>query len=175
MIRNKFIILLTMSLFFTNCKQHQTTSLGSHYFKTFENNREMYLDLPDSSRFDAWEKDVHSKYKKYKINHSKLKNINLENVTIKIICAAWCSDTREQVSSFIKIMETLDIPKESIKYHFVNREKKAPGDTFVEKYTFTKVPTFVFFRGALEIGSIIETPAETLEKDLLWILGKKKQ
>ena len=174
MIQNKLFILLTMSLFFTNCKQHQTTSLGIHYFKTFENNREIYSNIPDSAKFDDWDKDIHSQYKKYRIKHSKLKNINTNNVTIKIICAAWCSDTREQVSSFVKIMETLDIPKERIEYHFVNREKKAAGNTFVQNYTFTKVPTFVFFRDSLEIGSIIETPAETLEKDLLWILGTKQ-
>ena len=171
MIRNIYFILLTMGLFFTNCKQHQTTSLGANYFKTFENNRKMYSESPDSSKFDAWEKDVQSKYKKYRIKKSRLKNLNLENVTVKIICAAWCSDTREQVSSFVKIMEILEMPLEKIEYHFVNREKKAPGDSFIENYTFTKVPTFVFYRNDLELGSIIETPAESLEKDLLWILG----
>ena len=174
MTNKTLIYLFIMSLFFTSCKPHQTTSLGKRYFKTFEENRAMYLDTADYVKFDAWEKDIQSKYRKYRVKPSRLKNLNLDSVNIKIICAAWCSDTREQVSAFVKIMERVQFPEDRIGYHFVNREKKAPSDTFVDSYEFTKVPTFVFYRGSQELGSIIETPAETLEKDILWILGKRE-
>ena len=162
-----------MSLFFTNCKQKQITSLGKKYFQTFKENRTMYSGSDDSIKFNAWEKDIQSNYRKYRVRNSKLKNLNMDGVNIKIICAAWCSDTREQASNFVKIMERIQFPEEKIEYHFVDRNKKALNDTFVDSYEFTKVPTFIFYRDSIELGSIIETPAETLEKDILWVLGNK--
>jgi len=36
-----------------------------------------------------------------------------------------------------------------------------------------RVPTFIVYDGIKELGRIIETPAETLEEDLLMILSAK--
>lgn len=47
--------------------------------------------------------------------------------------------------------------------------KKAEGFD-IDQFIIERVPTFIFYKNESEIGRIIETPVETLEKDILNIL-----
>jgi hypothetical protein len=51
----------------------------------------------------------------------------------------------------------------------VNREKQGLSDE-AEELDIEFVPTIIFYKDGSEIGRIVETPAESLEKDLLKIL-----
>ena len=52
----------------------------------------------------------------------------------------------------------------------VNKNKKAEG-TDVDILNIEKVPTIIFFKNGEELGRIIETPNESLEKDMLKIIS----
>ena len=168
------LILTIMGFFLNSCSSKKISYLGKSYLNAFRLSKELYKDSSDIIKFNNWEKEASKQYTKYRAKKSKLNEINIKDASIKIICAAWCSDTRKQVSSFMKVLEAIQFPEDQVSFHFVNKEKKAPGNSFIKDYDFTKVPTFVIYRNNIEIGSIIETPAETLEKDLVWILGKKQ-
>lgn len=92
-----------------------------------------------------------------------------KNLSILVVFATWCGDSKEQVPNFFKIADQAKIS--NVKYLAVNRKKKA-GDIDMSQMDIQFVPTFIVFKGDIEIGRIIETPTYTLENDLVAILKK---
>ena len=122
-----------------------------------------------SEPFDKWYK---KEYLEYNVdNILKGKEELFKDVEIKIVLATWCGDCRREVPRFIKIVNFVKYPKQKIEIISVDRNKKA-GNINIENLNIEKVPTFIFYRKGIEIGRIIETPDQSLEKDCLEILKK---
>lgn len=112
-------------------------------------------------------------YKNYKPDSAiiALLQSKLDNINFEIILGTWCGDSKDQVPRFIKILDLLNFKTENISFlcldHFFKAEGFEKG-----KNDIRKVPTFIIYRNNIEIGRIVETPIQTLEKDLLDILNK---
>ena len=96
----------------------------------------------------------------------------MDAISITIVSGTWCSDSREQVPRFMKILDLIEpvIPEPVL--ICVDRDKKA-ADVPLEELKILKVPTFIIYHDKSEIGRIIETPRTTLEEDFLMILRRK--
>lgn len=94
----------------------------------------------------------------------------LEGVMIQIIFRSTCSDSREQLPRLFKILQELNYDLTSITLIGVNREKKGLSNE-TEGLDIKFVPTIIFYKDGGEIGRIVETPEESLEKDLLKIIS----
>lgn len=94
----------------------------------------------------------------------------LDDISITIVMGTWCSDSREQVPSFYKILDEINYPSEKVKLICVDRKKKGLSNE-ADDLNIELVPTIIFYRNGEEIGRIIETPQESLEKDLLGIVS----
>jgi thiol-disulfide isomerase/thioredoxin len=94
----------------------------------------------------------------------------LEDVTIKIVFRSTCSDSREQLPRLFKILNELNYNVNSITLIGVNREKQGLSNE-AEGLEIELIPTIIFYKEGSEIGRIVETPAESLEKDLLRIFS----
>ncbi|MEE9464218.1 MAG: thioredoxin family protein [Candidatus Neomarinimicrobiota bacterium] len=88
------------------------------------------------------------------------------DVQITIFLGTWCPDSRREVPRFIKLMEYLNYPAESITLITLDRGKHSP-DGGEEGFDIRLVPTFIFYRDSTEVGRIIEKPENSLEDDLL--------
>ena len=69
-----------------------------------------------------------------------------------------------------KILNELNYNVNSITLIGVNREKQGLSNE-TEGLEIELVPTIIFYKDGSEIGRIVETPVESLEKDLLKILS----
>jgi len=95
-----------------------------------------------------------------------------KNVTIQVFFGSWCGDSKDQLPNFVKLTDQAKIKR--VKYFALNRKKIMPQmDTTFFNIQF--VPTFIVYRDGKEIGRIVETPNESLEKDLWSILAIKKE
>jgi len=112
-------------------------------------------------------------YKYYTPDTQKLNQIKplLKNVSFKIIMGSWCGDSREQIPRFIKTLDLMKYKTKKIEIISLDHYFKLNGFDN-EKYGIKKLPTIIVYLKKKEIGRIIETPTETLEKDLLNILTK---
>lgn len=93
---------------------------------------------------------------------------------IIIVLASWCSDTREQLPRFLKIIDFVAVPEDAIRMIAVDRNK-SHGELFETpklELNIERVPTFIIISNGKEVGRIIETPEVSLEADLLKILEK---
>jgi len=123
-----------------------------------------------NSNFDS---AFRAEYPLYKPDESIMKQLasKLNDVTITVVMATWCSDSKEWVPRFYKIMDAIDLPYKNLTLICVDRTKKAPG-TNVYELVVDLVPTFIFYRKNIELGRIIEVPADVMEKEILKILSK---
>jgi len=122
----------------------------------------------DSLFKDTWT----TEYDNYQPDYETLDKLEgkLEDVTIKIVFRSTCSDSREQLPRLFKILNELNYDVNSITLIGVNREKQGLSNE-TEGLEIELVPTIIFYKDGSEIGRIVETPAESIEKDLLKILS----
>ncbi len=88
---------------------------------------------------------------------------------VVVVFGTWCSDSLDHVPRFIKITEALKLPADRVRYIGVDRTKRDP-DGLTDDLHIERVPTFIFMLDGVETGRIIETPNDTLEKDIRAIL-----
>jgi len=92
---------------------------------------------------------------------------------VNVICylGTWCSDSKREVPRFFKALKEAGLPDSVVTMIGVDRQKfSLDGSSMV--YRIERVPTFIFFRNGVEVGRIVESPHESLERDMLNLLGK---
>ena len=127
---------------------------------------------PESIIIDSLFKDTWTtEYNNYQPDYETLDSLEgkLEDITIKIVFRSTCSDSREQLPRLFRILNELNYDVNSISLIGVNREKQGLSNE-TEGLELELVPTIIFYKNGSEIGRIVETPVESLEKDLLKIL-----
>ena len=74
-----------------------------------------------------------------------------------------------EIPRFYRLLDELKFPDEQVTLINVDRKKNGL-EVNVDDLSIELVPTFIIYSGSKEVGRIIESPNETLEKDLLKIL-----
>ena len=102
---------------------------------------------------------------------------NLKDYKIKAFFGSWCGDSRRELPRLYKILEDANYPMNQLEVIGVDRTpeayKKAPNGE--EKgLNIHKVPTFIFYKDGKEVNRIVESPVETLERDILKITSNKR-
>jgi len=112
-------------------------------------------------------------YAAYKPDKKQIKKLKktINDFSITIVMASWCSDSKEQVPRFYKIIDKAKFDYNKLTLIAVDRTKLS-DDVDIEEFDIVYVPTFIVFEDGNEIGRIIETPDISLEQDLLNILLK---
>ena len=115
-----------------------------------------------------------AKYDSYKPDPARVEMLKSkvgENLRIDIYLGLWCSDSRNNVPAFIKILDAAGVAV-PVKFFNVQRKPVKTIKYFSDKYQIEKVPTFIFYSGDKEIGRIIENPTVDLVEDSIAILSK---
>ncbi len=93
----------------------------------------------------------------------------LDGVNVKIVMGTWCHDSKREVPRIHKILSFAGVNQSAIEMIGVDRNKQlASGE--IDGLGLTNTPTFIFYRDGLELNRIVETPVESLEKDMVKIL-----
>jgi len=163
---------LLLALFVSAQNDYQTIELenGSSFLIG-----KIDTDILKMSDNSTWYNKNHADYI---VDESSL-NENKEalySYKILLFMGTWCGDSKREVPRFIKILETLDFPMENLKIVALDRRKenykKSPtGEEW--GLHIIKVPTFIFYCNGKEVNRIVESPIESLEKDMANIIGNK--
>jgi thiol-disulfide isomerase/thioredoxin len=89
---------------------------------------------------------------------------------IDVYLGSWCSDSRDHVPVFLKILDVLDAPGLTVCLYEVGRKAAPEQKYYVEEKSVERVPTFIFYKDGAEKGRIIETPKLSILEDMLAIL-----
>ncbi len=125
-------------------------------------------DAFQNESFSGW---YNSQYTKYEVNNGRLESSKekIKEKSITIVMGTWCGDSRREVPRMLKILDIIDFPKEQVSIINVDRNMKGTSSD-VDSLNIKAVPTFILYEDDKEIGRIIESPEETLEKDLVRIV-----
>jgi thiol-disulfide isomerase/thioredoxin len=82
----------------------------------------------------------------------------------------WCEDSQHQVPGFYQVLEQLKFDEKQVSLIIVDRTKTTPDHLEKDK-NITNVPTFIFYKNGKELQRIVESPVESLEKDMLKIVS----
>lgn len=122
--------------------------------------------------FAAW---FDSQYSAYEPKAQDLASLQgaLQGVTVEAYLGTWCGDSRRQIPKLLKLLELVGVDEKRISLVALSDRslefKQAPGNPEAKRRVH-RTPTIVFLRAEVEIGRIVETPATSLEGDLLAIL-----
>jgi thiol-disulfide isomerase/thioredoxin len=122
-------------------------------------------DFMANSSTSEWYIPGYSAYEPDKTVMEGISSFFDKNLTFTVVLGTWCGDSKEQVPRFFKILDEAGFIANDMNIICVDRKKKADGID-VEQYRIEKVPTFIIYLDENEIGRIIESPLNTLEKDL---------
>jgi hypothetical protein len=92
------------------------------------------------------------------------------DLRIDVYLGLWCSDSRNHVPVFLKILDSAGLSRLKVNFFTVERKKEAGRQFFVPERKVERVPTFLFLVGEDEIGRIVENPLKTILEDMLEIL-----
>jgi len=89
-------------------------------------------------------------------------------VAIEVFLGTWCSDSKDHVAEFFKVLELADTPLLRPVYVAVpeDRARRAP---YFHGLAVEKIPTFVVTVDGREVGRIVEHPKMSVEADLVAI------
>ena len=166
----KFIIILTITFFSCDNMKKNTT-------KDVDPNDLEYVDLiGEFSRKDlsnilyrSWFDQNYENYSVDKETADKIKQHISRDLKIKVIMGTWCSDSRENVPSFFKVVDYLNVNERNIDLIGLDVNKENPNNDEIT-YNIINVPTFIFYKKSEEINRIVEITLESFEKDILKIL-----
>lgn len=100
---------------------------------------------------------------------------NSPGVTVLLIMATWCPDSKRELPRFFAIMDGAGIAESQLTMVGVDRSKR-DAEGLTEKWGITRVPTFVFLRDGQEVGRVVERvpSGATLEGEIARILTAKR-
>ena len=92
-------------------------------------------------------------------------------VQIEVYLGSWCSDSKQHIPAFIKVLDVAASPLITATYIGIPQAKAARAEFYGGK-DIQKIPTFIVLVDGIEKGRIIETPAKSVEADLVEILSR---
>ena len=117
-------------------------------------------------------------YTDYQIDTSLTAEIkkNMVNKEFILFLGTWCGDSKREVPRILKLLHYCGATTEQIKLVMVsnlaNEYKQSPSHE--EKgMNILRVPTLIVMQNKRELNRIVESPVESIEKDLLKILTGK--
>jgi len=111
-------------------------------------------------------------YDQYQPIEGKLRKLNFSDINIRIFMGTWCHDSKREVPRLIKILDNLKFDHSKLVIVGLNKDKKGYFKDYT-KFNILNTPTIIFYRNDQEIGRIIERPKDSLESDILLIIGDK--
>lgn len=124
--------------------------------------------------FSDW---FNTQYTGYKTDSALCTRLNLDKVKVDVFMGTWCGDSKREVPRMLKVLNYCGVKEDRLRVYTVNNSdsayKQTPGNESAAGNIF-RVPTFIFYNEAgTELGRIIESPVQTLEKDMEAILTGK--
>ena len=168
----KILSLLTLSIIFAcnpaNLATYEST-LAQH-----EKSSHDLIGLIDKSSllqepYLAW---YEKNYTSYSPDQNSIDELTktLGKHQIKAFMGTWCHDSQRETPRLFKILEKTNYDLNNLNLIALDQLKKTP-EQHEKGMDIQRTPTFIIFKNDIEIGRIVETPRESLEKDILKIIS----
>jgi len=122
--------------------------------------------------YKAWYDKSYDAYTVDTATTTELKPL-LKKTQMEIFLGSWCGDSKREVPRMLKVLQNAGMDTAKVSLYFVDNStasyKQSPQHEEKGKNVH-HVPTFIMYEDNKEVGRIVESPKQSLEKDLLTIL-----
>lgn len=126
--------------------------------------------------FSQWFNTGYESYHPGAAEVAGLKKMTGPDITIKIFFGTWCGDSKRELPRFLKLLSSISFPEKQYQLIAVGGSdslvKQSPQHEEAGLGVF-RVPVFIIYKNGKELNRINEFPVQSLEKDLLAILGNR--
>jgi hypothetical protein len=156
---------------------HTNEAVYSNSIVTNENNQTVLLGYcsPKMLLQEPFSNWYVSNYQNYQIDSIRVIALNkaFKKKRIEIYAGTWCGESKADMPKMLKILKAAELDSTQIKLIFLNNTpnlyKQSPQHEETGK-NIVRTPTYIIYKGNIEMGRIIDSPVDTFEKDLLKIL-----
>ncbi|MGX7667092.1 thioredoxin family protein [Flavobacterium pedocola] len=142
----------------------EVTTVQSNEMLIGKQHKAALLNVP----YSIWFIPNHDNYKPGASTVAELKK-HLDGVSITVFMGTWCEDSQHRIPEFYKILEEIGFDNNKVTLITVDKSKTTP-EKLENGFDITNVPTFIFYKNEKELQRIVESPMESIEKDMLKIL-----
>ena len=93
----------------------------------------------------------------------------VQELKFTVVLGTWCGDSLRQVPPLLKVLAALEIDENNIRIVAVDLAKRTVNYPIADLH-IERVPTVILYAHGIELGRIVETPIETFEKDIYYLL-----
>jgi len=126
----------------------------------------------NTAPYSEWFDGQYTRYQPDAASIERLRPL-LAGASIEAYFGTWCGDSRRQVPRLVRLLDLAGSDEQRLSLTALSDRpmefKQAPGHPEAKRYIH-RTPTLVILREGREIGRVVETPAVSLEADLLAIL-----
>jgi thiol-disulfide isomerase/thioredoxin len=124
------------------------------------------INWEDWQKNAEWQSYTADEYKVNNILKDSLISIfKKNNIKFILFGGSWCSDSKEQMPRFFKILKLCDYPIDKVELYGLDR-KKEEQTGIAKALQILNVPTLIIIKNNNEVGRIIETPSHSWEEDI---------
>ncbi len=183
----KYLVLLCVAIGLAACTKKaspdavQTQEINENINKEYtnQNGEKRLLGVVNKQ---GLEKDPYASWfnkgLNYRVDDSIAEQLkkSLKNYNVEVFFGTWCGDSKREVPHLYNVLDAAEVDWENVKVIGVDSDqslyKKSPNGEEKGK-NIHRVPTIIFYKNGEEKGRIVESPVESLEKDMLAITTGK--
>ncbi|MDR1601265.1 MAG: hypothetical protein LBS42_02425 [Tannerella sp.] len=134
------------------------------------------LDDLQKAPYSEWYTKNHAEYEPNPATVGQLKTVNWKDWSVTVFLGTWCGDSRREVPRFIKVLDAAGFPSEAVTLIAISAADSVYKQSAAREergWHIYRAPTFVISKKGREVNRIVETPAVSLERDLLAIINNR--
>jgi tetratricopeptide (TPR) repeat protein len=171
-------IITILSASIISCSSNKLQQGKNNMQLTDNNGKPMLLGIQQEKSlkkapFAEWYNKNYNEYKPEDSISNQMKSL-LQGKKIKIFLGTWCGDSKREVPRMMRLLSHYGMETSAIELIMVDNHdsvyKQSPAHE-ERGLNIHRVPTFIVYEEGKELGRIVESPVESLEKDLLKIVN----
>lgn len=130
-------------------------------------------DLVNSSYTNRWFSARKEQYVPHKASLATIKK-HINDYTIEVFLGTWCPDSQAEIPRFFSILDETDFDQaqQLSMYTLDHNNESKTGEE--KGKNITNVPTIIFYKDEKEVNRFVESPRESLARDMAKIVSGKE-
>lgn len=128
-------------------------------------------DLINSTYTSQWFVPRKEQYVTHQASMKTIKQ-HIDDFEIIVYMGTWCPDSHAEMPRFFKILDETNYNRDKLTVYTLDENLNSDGK--VEKgKNITNVPTIIFYKDGKEVNRFVESPRESLARDIAKIVSGK--
>ncbi len=129
-------------------------------------------DLMSSNYTNRWFTPRKEQYVPHKPS-IKIIEKHINDYDIEVFMGTWCPDSHNEIPRLFSILDEVNYDQDKLTVYTLDRNKQSAENVEKGKDIFN-VPTIIFYKNGKEINRFVESPRESLARDMAKIVSGKE-